>query len=78
MTSRDGQKLGPKFQFIYQPVEPKIQPNVGLLRPKKTQITPKQLPSNLEYRKLVFPPKRSKMTPQNRQNQQIFDPHFRF
>ena len=44
------------------------------------QTTPKQLPNKVEkVQKTTFlTPKRSKMTPQNRQNEQIFYPKFCF
>ena len=71
-----------KFLFLgsYQPLELQIQPKLGTLMSK---ILPKHSPHNYKTtlkksRKSLFrPAKMSKMTPQNRQNEQIFDQQFR-
>ena len=71
----------PIFGVIYQPLELKIHPQVGLLRSK---TMPKHFPNNSrktlkKSRKRFFRPQKcSKITPQNRQNEQIIDRKFRF
>ena len=77
-------KFWPKisiFGVIYQPFKLKIHPKVGLLRPK---TMPKHFLNNSKTTlkksriRLFWPPKWPKMTPQNGQNEQIFDRKFWF
>ena len=79
-----GVKFWPKisiFGVIYKPLELKIHPKVGLLRPKtmlKNFLNDSKTTLKKSRKRLFWPPKWSKMTPENGQNDQIFDPKFRF
>ena len=77
-------KFWPKnsiFGVIYRPLELKIHPRVGPLRPKTKpkHFLNKSKTTLKKSRKWLFgPTKWSKMTPQNRQNEHIFDRKSRF
>ena len=69
------------FGVNYQPLESKIYPKVGLLRPKtmpKHFVNNSEKPSKKSRKLFYWPPKLSKMTRQNGQNGHIFDCIFQF
>ena len=67
------------FGVIYQPLELKIHPKVGLI---KAETMPKHFPNKSKKtlkksrKRFFWPPKRSKITPQTGQNEQIFNRKF--